>query len=159
MQRRKQQGLVLGVGQIAELDQHGGDIGGLQHGKAGKAVGVAQHERDLAHFMDQKLGEGGGPVLGLALGKIDQDRGDRIVLFGQIHPVDEVGLVLLGGQGLGLGVGGGFREGVDRAPRAAKKGLESACSEMNMSAWSRRAISKRSRRATNMSLSRVSLTR
>ena len=52
-------------------------------------------------------------VLGLALGKVDQDVGDSFVLPFEINAGHDVGPVLLSRQRCGLAVGAALREGVD----------------------------------------------
>jgi hypothetical protein len=98
------------------LAQNRGDVRRLQHGKAGEAMSIGQQHGDLGEFIDQQFGKMRRLVLGFALGKIDQDRGDRRALLGQIDAGDQVGLVFLGCQRRSLGIRGGLRQSVDGKP-------------------------------------------
>src|SRR5579871_3073508 len=108
MCRGKQQCLVRGVVDVAELDQDRGNVGRLEHGEPGKAMRIEQERIDLAQLMEQELGEVSREVLALPLGEIDQDRRHALILVRQIDAGDEIGFVFLGRERVSFRIGPGL---------------------------------------------------
>ena len=76
---------------------------------------IKEHVDQLAQFRHQGRGEFRGIIHRLALGQVDQDRGDFIIMALQVQTGDQVGAVFLGRQGRGFLVGGIFRQSINAA--------------------------------------------
>ena len=71
----------------------------------------------VAQLLHQQVGQLDRFVVGVALGQVDQDLRDDVLLIGQIDAGQDIGTVLLAGQAGGLIVGGPLGQGVDRGAR------------------------------------------
>ena len=103
------------IGQIAKLDQHGGNIGRHQHRQRRRAVRAARQQvGDLSQVLQRIGGELRRFVAGIALRQVNQDGRHRIVVARQVHAGDDVGLVFAPRQCAGLAVGAAVIQGIDR---------------------------------------------
>ena len=121
----RQKLLVLGIGQIAELDQGGGDIGRGQHGKARLAMGPGQQPHAVAaEGLHDGIGEPAGIVHGAALAHGHQGAGDVVRLVGQPHARNHrIGAVFARAKCRCLAVARLLRERIDRGA-AARRGWD-----------------------------------
>ena len=124
--RRFERRDVLGVGKIAELDQHRGKLRRLQHDEARRTLRIVVEPGRAAQIVDQPAREKMGIGARLPPLQVEQDVGDpRIVRRRLALRRVPVGRVLARGDPRRLGVGGPVRDGVDgrsarrRRPRSA----------------------------------------